>query len=50
MVDFAENYAFEAQKEIQSEYYRYEQISIFVHVLYRHAQENVDDIEITNDN
>ena len=50
MVDFAENYTFEAQREIQSEYYHSDQVSIFVHVLYRHAQQNVDDIESTNDN
>ena len=50
MVDFTENYTFEAQKEIQSEYYHSDQVSIFFHVLYRHAQHNVDDMEITNDN
>ena len=50
MVDFAENYTFEAQKEILSEYYNSGQVSIFVHVLYRHAQQNVDGIESTNDN
>ena len=49
MVDFAENYTFEAQKAIQSEYYHSDQVYIFVHVLYRHAQQNVDDIERTND-
>ena len=37
VVDFAENYTFEAQKEIQSEYYHFDQVSIFIHVLYRHA-------------
>ena len=50
VVDFVENYTFEAQREIQSEYYHSDQVSIFVHVLYRHAQQNVDDIESTNDN
>ena len=50
VVDFVENYTFEAQKEIQSEYYHSDQVSIFFHVLYRHAQQNVDDIERTNDN
>ena len=48
MVDFVENYTFAAQKEIQSEYYHSDQVSIFVHVLYRHAQSNVDDIENTD--
>ena len=50
MVYFKENYIFEAQKEIQSEYYHSDQVSRFVHVIYRHAQQNVDDIESTNDN
>ena len=50
MVDFAENCTFEVQKEIQSEYYHSHQVSIFFHVLYRHAQQNVDDIENMNDN
>ena len=50
VVDFVENYTFEAQKEIESEYYHSDQVSIFFHVLYRHTQHNVDDIEITNDN
>ena len=46
VVDFGENYTFEAQ----SKYYLSNQVSIFFHVLYRHAQQNVDDIERTNGN
>ena len=42
MVDFAENYTFAPQREIQSEHYHSNQVSIFVHVLYRHAQESID--------
>ena len=42
MVDFAENYTFAPQKEIQSEYYHSDQVTIFVHVLYRHAQASID--------
>ena len=42
MVDFAENYTFDPQREIQSEYYHFDQVSIFVHVLYRHAHESID--------
>ena len=38
VVDFAENYMFSPQKEIQSEYYHSDQVSIFVHILYRHAE------------
>ena len=50
MVDFAENYTFVAQKDIQSEYYHSDQVSMFVHVLYRHSQQDVDGIESTCDN
>jgi hypothetical protein len=50
VVYFAENYTFAAQKEIQSEYYHYDQVTIFVHVLYRHSQQSLDNIESTNDN
>ena len=49
VVDFVENYTFEAQKEIQSDYYHSDQVSIFVHVLYRHVEHN-DDIKGTNEN
>ena len=49
-VDFAENYTFVAQKDIQSEYYHSNQVSIFVHVLYRHSQQDVDGIESMCDN
>ena len=41
---------FVEQKEIQSEYYHSDQVSIFVHVLYRHSQQDVDGIESTCDN
>jgi hypothetical protein len=50
IVDFAENYTSVAQKEIQSEDYHYDQVTIFVHVLYRHDQRSLDNIERTNDN
>ena len=50
VVDFAENYTFAAQKEIQSEYYHSDQVSIFVQVLYRHSQQYVDGIESTCEN
>ena len=44
VVGFAENYTFAAKKEIQSEYYHFDQVSIFVHFLYRHSQQDVDGI------
>ena len=37
VVDFADNYTFAPQREIQSEYYHSDQVSIFIHVFYRHA-------------
>ena len=42
MVEFVENYTFSPQREIQSEYYHSNQVSIFRHVLYRHAQVSID--------
>jgi hypothetical protein len=45
VVDFAENYTFDAQKEIHSEYYHFDQVTIFFHVLYRHDQWSLDNIE-----
>ena len=42
VVEFAENYTFDPQRETQSQYYHSNQVSIFVHVLYRHAQVSID--------
>ena len=39
-VEFAET--FSPKREIKSEYYHFDQVSIFVHVMYRHAQERID--------
>ena len=50
VVDFAENYTFPTQKEIQSEYYHSDQVSIFVHVLYINSQQDVYGIESMCDN
>ena len=47
VIDFAENYTFSPQKEIQSQYYHSEQVSILVHVSYRHAKEHIDGIQST---
>ena len=47
VVEFADNYTFAPQREIQSEYYHYDQVSIFVHVLYRHSQASIDGRDIT---
>ena len=50
VIDFAESYTFAAKKEIQSKYYHFDQVSIFVHALYRHSQQDVDGIESTCEN
>ena len=50
MVDFAKSYTFTAQREIPSEYYHSNQVSILVHVLYRHVKHSVDNRESTSEN
>ena len=40
VVDFAENYTLQPQNEIQSQYYHLEQVSIMVHIMYRHGPDN----------
>ena len=50
VIDFAENYTVVAQKEFQGEYYHSDQVSMLIHILYRHAKQNVDHIEITREN
>lgn len=42
VVEFDENYTFSPTKEIQSEYYHLDQVSILVYVLHIHAQFNID--------
>ena len=37
MGDFADNYTLQPQNEIQSQYYHSEQVSIMVHITYRHG-------------
>ena len=41
VVNFTENYTFAPQREIQSEYYHSRQVSIFVHVFYRHVHASI---------
>ena len=50
IIDFAENYTFVPKKEIHSEYYHSDQVSMLVHILYRHAEQKVDHIESTSEN
>ena len=37
VVDFAKNYTLQPQNEIQSQYYHSEQVSLMVHITYRHG-------------
>ena len=36
-MDFADNYTLQPQNEIQSQYYHSDQVSIMVHITYRHG-------------
>ena len=40
VVYFAENYTLQPQNEIQSQYYHSKQVSIMVHITYRHGQDS----------
>lgn len=40
VVDFVENYTLAPQDEVQSQYYNSVQVSIFVHIVYRHASDS----------
>ena len=46
VVDFAENYTLQPQNEIQSQYYHSDQVSIMVHITYRHGPESNNDKRI----
>ena len=37
VVDFAENYTLQPRNEIQSQYYHSKQVSLMVHITYRHG-------------
>ena len=50
IVDFAENYTFTLQKEIQSEYYHSYKVSILVHIMYIHAELDVDGFDSNENN
>ena len=46
VVDFFENYTISPQTKLQVKYFHFEQITIFLQVTYRHAEFEVDEIEI----
>jgi len=47
VIDFAENYSFQPQDEIQSMHWFNVQVTLLVHITYRHAQLLMDGIEST---
>ena len=40
VIEFVENYTLQPQNEIQSQYYHLEQVSIMVHITYRHGPDS----------
>ena len=44
VIDFVENYSFVLWKEIQLDYYFCKQVTIMVHVCYKHAQLDLDGV------
>ena len=40
MVDFVENYSFQPPNKIHSQYYHSDQVSIMVHITYRHGEDS----------
>ena len=43
VVEFAKNYTLQPQNEIQSQYFHSEQVSIMVHITYRHGQDSSEE-------
>ena len=43
VVDFTKNYTLSPQEEIQSQYYNLVQVAIFVHIVYRHEDDSIED-------
>jgi hypothetical protein len=50
VADFADNYSFQIQNQIQSLYWRQQQVTIFVQITYRHAELAVDGVLSTPEN
>ena len=44
-IDFSENYTFKPQNEIQTQHWDNRQITLLIHVTYRHREDVVDSIE-----
>ena len=43
VVDFAENYTLAPQDEIQPQYYNSVQVTLYVHIVYRHAPDSIEE-------
>ena len=43
VVGFAENYTLQLQNEIQSQYYHSKQVSIMVHITYKHEPDSTEE-------
>ena len=43
VVDFVENYTLQPQNEIQSQYYHSKQVSIMVHITYKHEPDSTEE-------
>ena len=43
VVEFAENYTLQPKNEIQSPYYHLDQVSIMVHITYRHGADSTEE-------
>ncbi len=43
VVDFAENYTLAPQEEVQPQYYNSVQVTIYVHIVYRHAPDSTEE-------
>jgi hypothetical protein len=50
VIDFAKNYSFLIQNEIQSMHWYSDQVTILVHIVYRHAEQGVDGRKSTAEN
>ena len=43
VVDFVENYTYQPHREIQSQYYHSDQVSIMLHITYRHRVDSTNE-------
>ena len=46
VVDFAKNYTLQLKNEIQSQYYHLEQVSIMIHITYKHGSDSTEENQV----